>query len=179
MDYLEQLAGEWYEYQGYFVRRDLWVGLESDGSYECELDVVGFHPIKHHLVQVEPLMNCLDWKQREQHLRLKFDAGRKYLHRMFGAAPHLAIEQIALVAVAADPHRRSVAGGKIVLLSEFLSQILAKLATVSVSADLVPEQWPLLRTLQFVAEYRQDIAPILLETSRASRPGSGGWYSGK
>lgn len=174
MDYLEQLASEWYEYQGYFVRRDLWVGLESDGSYECELDVVGFHPIKHHLVQVEPLMNCLDWKQREQHLRLKFNAGRKYLHRMFGAEPHLVIEQIALVAVADDPHRRTVAGGKIVLLSEFLAQILATLATVSVSADLVPEQWPLLRTLQFVAEYRRDITPILLEADAARQPSSAG-----
>jgi hypothetical protein len=173
MDYLEQLASEWYEYQGYFVRRDVWVGLEADGSYECELDVVGFHPMKHHLVQIEPLMNGLSWKEREQHLRLKFDAGRKYLHRMFGAEPHLTIEQIALAAVAADPHRRTVAGGKILPLSEFLSQILAKLATVSVSADLVPEQWPLLRTLQFVAEYRQDLAPILFEASQAGRPGSG------
>jgi hypothetical protein len=174
MDYLEQLASEWYEYQGYFVRRDLWVGLESDGSVECELDVVGFHPVRHHLVQVEPLMDCLDWKQREQHLRLKFDAGRKYLHRMFGAEPHLVIEQIALIAVVDDPHRRTVAGGKILPLSGFLARILATLATVSVAADLVPEQWPLLRTLQFVAEYRHDLAPILREASPAGRPGPAG-----
>lgn len=174
MDYLEQLASEWYEYQGYFVRRDLWVGLEPDGSYECELDVVGFHPTQHRLVQIEPLMDCLDWKEREQHLRLKFEAGRKYLHRMFGAEPRLAIEQIALLATADHPRHGTVAGGKILLLSEFLAQIFARLASVSVSADLVPEQWPLLRTLQFVAEYRQDIAPILFEASRARRPGSAG-----
>jgi hypothetical protein len=166
MDYLEQLASEWYEYQGYFVRRDLWVGLESDGSYECELDVVGYHPTKHRLVQVEPLMDFLDWKEREQHLRLKFEAGRKYLHRMFGADPRLTIEQIALVAVTDSPHHGAVAGGKILLLSEFLAQIFAQLATVSVSVELIPEQWPLLRTLQFVAEYRQDIVPILLEAGQ-------------
>jgi hypothetical protein len=172
MNYLEQLASEWYEYQGYFVRRDLWVGLEADGSYECELDVVGFHPTRHHLVQIEPLTDGLDWRQREQHLRLKFDAGRKYLHRMFGAASHLAIEQIALAAIVDHPHRRTVAGGQIVPLAEFLGQILARLATVSVAASLVPEQWPLLRTLQFVAEFRRDLAPLLLEAGRTQEPGS-------
>jgi len=38
----------------YFVHRDLWVGLASDGSYECELDVVAFHPTRRHLVHIEP-----------------------------------------------------------------------------------------------------------------------------
>jgi hypothetical protein len=67
-----------------------------------------------------------------------------------------------------------VAGGKILPLSGFLARILATLATVSVAADLVPEQWPLLRTLQFVAEYRHDLAPILREASPAGRPGPAG-----
>ena len=48
MECLAQLVTEWYEHQGYFVRNGLWVGLESDGSYERMLDVVAFHPIRHH-----------------------------------------------------------------------------------------------------------------------------------
>lgn len=59
MEYLEQLASEWYEYQGYFVHRDLWVGAECDGSYECQLDVVAFHPIRRHLVYIEPTLDLL------------------------------------------------------------------------------------------------------------------------
>lgn len=49
MNYLEQLISEWYEYQGYFVRRNVLVGKRSDGGWECELDVVAFHPTKKHL----------------------------------------------------------------------------------------------------------------------------------
>lgn len=32
MEYLEQLVREWYEHQGYFVREDIWVGLEAAQS---------------------------------------------------------------------------------------------------------------------------------------------------
>ena len=40
-------------------RVDLWVGAESDGSYECQLDVVAFHPIRRHLVYIEPTLDLL------------------------------------------------------------------------------------------------------------------------
>lgn len=57
-NYLEQLVGEWYEYRGYFVRRNVLVGKRAKGGYDCELDVVAFHPAKHHLVQIEPSMDA-------------------------------------------------------------------------------------------------------------------------
>jgi len=44
MNHLEQLVTEWYEYRGYFVRRNVQVGPRLKGEYECELDVVAFHP---------------------------------------------------------------------------------------------------------------------------------------
>lgn len=160
MEHLEQLATEWYEYQGYFVRRDLWVGLQPDGSYECELNVVAFHPTRHHVVHIEPMFDYLSWKDEEQHFLAKFDAGKKYLHRIFGA-PQARIEQVALILSSDDPHRRTVAGGKILLLPELLAEILEKFRTFSISEAMVPEQWPLLRTLQFVAEYRERLTHVL------------------
>ena len=39
MNYLEQIVGEWYEYSGYFVRRNILVGKRSKGGYEGELDI--------------------------------------------------------------------------------------------------------------------------------------------
>ena len=39
-NHLEQLIAEWYEFQGYFVRRNVLVGKRSKGGYECELDVI-------------------------------------------------------------------------------------------------------------------------------------------
>lgn len=161
MDYLQQLASEWYEYQGYFVRRDLWVGLERDGSYETELDIVAFHPLKHHLVQIEPSLDLLEWKAREQHFRAKFEAGRKSLHRLFGLEPRPSLEQIALIALTDETPRRTVAGGKIVYLHELLAQIVERFSTIELATYLVPEQWPLLRTLQLVSAHRHAILPTL------------------
>ncbi len=151
MEHLEQLAREWYEYQGYFVRQDFWVGLESDGSYECELDVVAFHPLHRHIVQIEPGFDLLPAEEKERHFRVKFDAGRKYLHRMFGPPAGLHVEQIALVAVRSCGERRTIGGGRVLLVSELVTEILRRLAPLDPCSAPIPEQWPLIRTLQWAA----------------------------
>src|SRR5690349_2182454 len=43
-NFLEQLVAEWYEFQGYFVRRNVRVGPRAGGGHAGELDVVAFHP---------------------------------------------------------------------------------------------------------------------------------------
>ena len=55
-NYLEQLVAEWYEYQGYFIRRNVMVGKLPGGGYEGELDIVAFHPEKKHLLHIEPTL---------------------------------------------------------------------------------------------------------------------------
>lgn len=154
MEYIEQLATEWYEYQGYFVRHDLWVGLESDGSYECELCIVAFHPTRRHLVHIEPGFDILSWAERERHFRLKFDAGRKYLHRMFAGEPPAEIEQIALILGSVAAHR-TIAGGRLLSVTDFITSILQHMARSDASAAIVPDPWPVIRTLQLVASLRQ------------------------
>ena len=163
VEYLERLVSEWYEYQGYFMHRDLWVGLRNDGTYECELDVVAFHPIHKHLVHIEPSLDLLSWEDREQHFQIKFDAGKKYLHRMFGTEPTVHVEQIALIASGDHPSSRTIAGGKIVRLPDLLANILHALAGYDIEESLVPDQWPLIRTLQFVAAFRDQLVPVLLK----------------
>ena len=164
MDYLQRLATEWYEYQGYFVHRDLWVGFESDGSYECELDVVAFHPLHRHLVHIEPSLDLLDQRNREEHFRVKFEAGKKYLHRLFGTEAQVRLEQVALVS-ADGKLPPTIAGGRIVSVSELLAEMIAALGAFDMSESLVPEQWPILRTLQLVAAYRGRLGPQLARTS--------------
>jgi len=155
MEYIEQLAREWYEHQGYFVRRDLWVGLEADGSYECELCIVAFHPTRRHVVHIEPSFDVLIWHEKEQHFQSKFDAGRKYLHRLFVGEPRVDIEQIALLMENVDTHASTIGGGKLLFVADLLTQILHQLSRSDVSAAMVPEQWPLIRTLQLVASHRR------------------------
>ena len=154
MDYLEQLAREWYEYLGYFVRRDLWVGLEANGSYECQLDLVAYHPLHRHLVHLEPSLDLLPASEKERHFQLKFDAGKKYLHRMFGHPAGLHVEQIALVLGTDHDHPHTIGGGRVLLLSELLAGIINRLVEIDPTSALVPEQWPIIRTLQFAAAYR-------------------------
>jgi len=165
MEYLEQLAREWYEYLGYFVRRDLWVGLESDGSYECELDVVAYHPLRRHLVHLEPSLDLLPAAEKERHFQLKFDAGKKYLHRMFGPPAGLHVERLALVLASDDEHPGTIGGGRVLLLSELLADIVGHLAQIDPTSALVPEQWPLIRTLHFAAAYRARLWSAATEMS--------------
>src|SRR5689334_913349 len=98
-NYLEQLVAEWYEYQGYFIRRNVRVGKLKGGGHECELDIVGYHPAKNHLVQLEPSVDSDPWSTREKRFRKKFEAGRKYIPTIFeGFTLPEEIEQIAVLA---------------------------------------------------------------------------------
>ena len=170
MEYLERHVREWYEYQGYFVREDDWVGLEADGSYECDLAVVAFHPTRRHVVHVEPTFDLLSWEEREPHFQMKFDAARKYLHRIFGTEPHLRVEHVALIVSNDRPHAHTIGGGRILLLCDLMAEIVQHLGRLDMAAAVVPDQWALLRTLQFVAVYRKELAPLLAFTTPESVP---------
>jgi hypothetical protein len=154
-NFLEQLTREWYEYQGYFVRQNINVGKRSSGGYECELDIVAFHPKKQHLVHVEPSMDADSWANREKRYSKKFAAGRKHIPHLFeGLDVPDSIEQIALLVFASTTNRKTLGGGRIMILDQFLSEILTGLAESTIASSAVPEQLPIVRTLQFVSHYR-------------------------
>jgi hypothetical protein len=159
VNFLEQLVAEWYEYQGYFIRRNVRVGKRQQGGYECELDVVAFHPETKHLVHIEPSTDAASWEVRERRYKRKFDAGRKYIPNMFpGLLPSpYVLEQIALLVFTSKFRERVLGGGRTVHVSVFLEQIMSHFLTFSMMRAQVPEQFPVLRTLQFVAEYRKQL----------------------
>ena len=154
MNHLEQLVSEWYEYQGYFVRRNVHVGKRSNGGWECELDVVAFNPSEKHLVHIEPSMDANSWKKREERYTKKFEAGRKYIPELFnGIEIPKHIEQIALFGLGSKANNPMLAGGHVWLASDLLLQITSKLRTLRVEKAAVSEQFPLLRTIQFVCQH--------------------------
>lgn len=156
MNYLEELVAEWYEFKGYFVRRNVRVGKRAKGGYEGELDVVAFHPETRHLVHIEPSMDALSWKKREERFRKKFKAGQKYIPGLFrGLDVPGRMDQIALLQFASKRGRSTLGGGRLMLVSELLVEILTELRGRSVASHAVPEDKPILRTLQFVAENRE------------------------
>ena len=153
-NHLEDLVAEWYQYQGYFVRRNVQVGKRDMGGYECELDVVAFHPEKQRLVHIEPSLDCYKWEKREERYRKKFDAGRKYIPGLFrGLNIPAHLEQVAIFVYAGRNERTIVGGGKIVLIKEFMDEIMSEIVKHRVASAAVPEEFPLIRTLQFAANF--------------------------
>jgi len=155
MNHLEQLVAEWYEFRGYFVRRNIQVGKRVKGGYECELDVVAFCPQRQHLVHVEPSMDANTWAVREARYAKKFEAGRKYIPGIFaGIDLPTEIEQIAVLGFASNINVKTLAGGRIMTSADLLSEITADIGDMRIAQAAIPEQYPLLRTIQFAYQHR-------------------------
>ena len=164
-NYLEQLVAEWYEYQGYFVRRNVLVGKRTKGGYEGELDVVAFNPAKNHLVHIEPSMDADSWARREERYLKKFMLGRKYIPALFkGFKLPENIQQIALLGFGSKANHQALAGGEIMLVPELLSEIMCTLKSKNIASAAVSENMPLLRTLQFVSDYWKEIGKTMENT---------------
>jgi hypothetical protein len=163
-NHLEQLVAEWYEFRGYFVRRNVRVGRRPGGGHECELDVVAFHPETRHLVQIEPSTDTDSIAKREERYTKKFAAGRRHIPSLFtGLNLPAEIEQIGLFLYGGM--QESIGGGKMMLVSQLVPEIMAVLKNYRINSRAVPEGFPLLRTLQLVSEYRSRIIPIWNETA--------------
>lgn len=149
---MEQLVAEWYEYQGYFVRRNIHVGKRVKGGYECELDVVAFNPDARHLVHIEPSMDADSWDNREKRFSAKFEAGKRYIPKLFGGFGDLpGIEQIAVFAFGSTKTHATVGGGRVLHVKELMKDIRRDVSKRRIDNAAIPEQFVILRALQFAA----------------------------
>lgn len=160
-NYLVELTAEWYEFQGYSVGRHVAVTSASKGiskSGSIELDILALHPGNAEIVHVEASMDSDSWQNREKRFRSKFRAGQAYAEAMAkGFKKKPALRQRALLGYGRRTRRRSLGGGELLLMPEFLHEIFESLAAQRLDKHIVPEHLPLLRTLQFVSEYREDL----------------------
>ncbi len=151
-NFLEQLVAEWYEYRGYFVRRNVRVGKLPAGGFEGELDVVAFHPDTKQLVHIESSMDAHSWDKREQRFTKKFKAGKKYIRSLFsGIGTSDEIEQIALFGGMSKAGRSGIGGGKVVFASDLIIEILTELKNTSMTSQAIPENFTILRALQHIS----------------------------
>jgi hypothetical protein len=161
-NYLEQLIAEWYEYKGYFIRRNVLVGRRAKGGFECELDIVGFNPNTNHLVHIEPSMDSNSWIEREKRYQKKFVSGQKYIPKLFqGIDLPTEIEQIAVLVFASKVNHSTLGGGRLMTIDELLREIFQELKNKHLASNAIPEHLTVLRSFQFVAEYFQVISTAL------------------
>ena len=150
MSHLETLIAEFYDWKGYLVKRNVKVGRLSHGGWEMELDVVAFHPHTKHLVHLEPSVDAHSWEIRERRFAKKFGSGKKYIFRevFTWLDPKTTVDCIAVL-VSHPKGRDSLAGARIVSIDEFMAEVRAAVGARGIAAkDAIPEQYPLLRTLQ-------------------------------
>lgn len=153
-NFLEQLVSEWHEYNGYFVRRNVRVGKLDRGGFEGELDVVAFHPGERRLKHIECSTDALSWEEREKRFSRKFAAGERHIKALFtgfGELPN--IEKVALFVLGSSKGHPTVGGGTVLMAHEFMDEIRKGLALKSILSNAVPEQFALVRALQFAAYY--------------------------
>jgi len=150
LSHLEDLIAEYYDWQGYLIKRNIKVGRLSHGGWEMELDIIAYHPHTNHLVHVEPSIDAHSWAKRELRFKKKFVAGAKYILSdvYTWLDPGTSIEQVAIL-ISHPKDRNELAGGKIRSIDEFLEEVKSEIAKLGAAArNAVPETYPLLRTLQ-------------------------------
>ena len=133
----EQLVAEWHELQGYFVLCNVRVGQLAGGGFGGELDVVALHPGKKRLLHIEPSMDAHSWEQREERFRKKFEIPPPRVERP-GALPKPI---------------RAIGSMKLIMIGSLLEEIRSSLKDRPLNRAAVPEQFFLLRTLQFAAHH--------------------------
>ena len=152
-NFLEQLVAEWYEYNGYFVRRNVNVGKLPEGGYTSELDVVAFHPETKHVVHVEPSMDADSWEQREKRYAVKFSAGKQFIPTLFKGIHDLSeVEHIAIFVFGSAKKRSEIGGGRGLSIKDFMNQIYKEIPK-NVMKQVVPEQFTILRSMQSAASF--------------------------
>ena len=159
MNYLEQLAVEWYSFQGYFVRSNVRARKRARGGWDAELDVLAYEPKGQRLLHVELSGDSNPWQVRKSRfLTKKFIFTRAEYEDLLGFEIQT-LERIAVVGYS----RTSVAdrkwgdGIRVVLVPEFLQVIADHIGKLGgPMRNVIPEGFPILRTVQAVAHWVRD-----------------------
>ena len=171
MNFLEQLVSEWYEYQGYFIRRNVKFGRRARGGYVGEMDIVGYKPETRDFIHIEASTDALNWLKRKEKFERKFTNARKYYTEVFPFKEmDMKPKQIALVGFNLNPNPEitsweSLAPNgspwgdikvEVIHIPKFFEQINAELKNKNPQNDAIPETYPLLRAIQYSAFYNKE-----------------------
>lgn len=155
MNFLEQLAAEWFEYIGYFVRTNVRTRKRAAGGWDMELDVLAFQPSDGTLIHVETSGDADSWLERKNRfLNKKFILSKAEYETIIGSEIQN-IRRLAIVSWAKSPKVDLDWGDGIEVLTipTFLTQISTVLKDRDFMTESVPEGYPILRTIQMTLRY--------------------------
>jgi hypothetical protein len=151
MNWLEQLAAEWYEYRGFFVRRNDRIGRRSTGGYASELDILALDPRSGELHHIEASGSAASWAELQEQTVRKFNQAFDRYEELVG--PNFrTVRRIAILGFSRTTSVDLNWGNdiEVKLAPAFLQEIIAHLASQSPATNAVSEKFPLLRTIQAV-----------------------------
>lgn len=153
MNFLEQLASEWYSYQGYFVRTNIKFGKRSNGGWKGEIDVAAYLVSTGNLIHIETSTDAHTWLKRASRLNKKFSDAAEHFHEIFDFTP-VSFQRIAIVGFtySSQPHIFAPPIEHISIPS-FMQKISNKMLTLDPLKAAIPESYSLLRTIQFTTHY--------------------------
>lgn len=154
MNFLEQLAAEWYEYQGYFVRTNIKFGPRKNGGYEGEIDVAAYNPQTGELIHIETSTDSDSWNERSEKMKRKFDSASKHYQNIFPFNKNT-VKHVAILGFTGNTKKHDFGKIEVILIPDFAKTITKKLTETSMIKKAIPESYPLLRAIQFTAFYNK------------------------
>lgn len=153
MNFLEELAAEWYTYRGYFVLRNIKFGRLPKGGWEGEIDVAAFNPKTREFVHIEPSTDADSWEKRRKRFGRKFDDARKHYDDLFPFEKK-AVSCIAIVSFSSEAKASKLGPGiEVKSIPQFIREVSGGLSQRSPFNNAVPEGLPLLRAMQLALHW--------------------------
>ncbi len=163
MNFLEELAAEWYEYKGYFVKRNIKFGGpagKSTGGRSGEIDIIAYQPKNSVVVHIETSSDCDTWESRKKKFQEKkfTELATAEYTKVLGFTPK-SIERIAIVSYTKKPRdiNWQTASGSLIEIQDiptFIAGINSDLQKRRHARETsIPEQLPLLRAIHHSISY--------------------------
>ncbi len=153
MNFLEQVAAEWFTLNGYFVRTNLKYGKRAKGGWEGEMDVVAFHPQTGEFIHIETSMDAGSWANRQKKFARKFQSAEAHLSELF-SFPIREKRRIAVVGFGNIGRPDALGAGiEVKSLAQFIREVGKDLQKLHPLKQAIPETMPLLRAMQFAIHW--------------------------
>jgi hypothetical protein len=77
-NFLEKLVAQWYDYQGYMTKRNLYFGTGGSGGKASDIDVLAFDPFKNKAVHIEAATLGDSYEETGKKHKKKFEKAKNY-----------------------------------------------------------------------------------------------------